>query len=55
MSDKDVKRLTDLATEKLKKNISKKDALRSLMDAGILDKHGNFTPPYKNLATVSRS
>jgi hypothetical protein len=34
----------------LKRKVSKEDALRSLIRAGILDENGNFTAPYQNLA-----
>lgn len=52
MSDKDIKRLQELAEEKLKKGITKEEALHSLQDAGILNKNGDFTRPYQNLARI---
>ncbi|MEJ0103561.1 MAG: hypothetical protein WDO19_13860 [Bacteroidota bacterium] len=52
MSEKDIKRLEDLAKNKLQKGVSKEEALRSLQQAGILDKKGDFTSPYKNLARI---
>ena len=54
MSEKDYQRLMDLADELLKKTHSytKEEALRDLYNAGILDKEGNFTKPYENLARV---
>ena len=52
MSDADYKRLRDLFAEELKKPVTKEEALRELMEAGIMDKDGNFTEPYKNLASV---
>jgi hypothetical protein len=50
MSEKDIRNLQDLATEELNKGVTREEALRSLMDAGILDKDGNYTEPYQNLA-----
>jgi len=52
MSEQDIKNLMDLAREKLKKGFTREEALRSLMDAGILDKDGNHTKPYRNLDKV---
>jgi hypothetical protein len=52
MSDKDIKRLQELARKKLKKGLTKEEALCSLQDAGILNKNGDFTQPYKNLARI---
>lgn len=50
MSAKDIKNLENIALEKLKKGVTREEALRSLMAAGILDKNGNHTKPYQNLA-----
>jgi hypothetical protein len=52
MSDQDIKRLQDLALDKLKKGFTREEALQSLVNAGILDEKGDFTKPYKNLATA---
>jgi hypothetical protein len=45
-----------LAMESVKKSLGKKvtkeEALRSLIRAGILDESGNFTAPYQELAKV---
>jgi hypothetical protein len=49
MTEKDIEYLRDLAREELKKGVTREEALRSFMDAGILDKDGNFTEPYQNL------
>jgi hypothetical protein len=49
MTEKDIKNLMDLAREQLKKGFTREEALRSLQDAGILDKDGKHTPPYQNL------
>jgi hypothetical protein len=50
MSEKDIKNLMDLAEERLKKGYTREEALRALQHAGILDKDGNHTAPYQNLA-----
>jgi hypothetical protein len=52
MSEQDIKNLRDLAREELKKGVTREEAFRSLLSAGILDKDGNFTEPYQNLASV---
>jgi hypothetical protein len=53
MSDKDIQRLMDLAKEELLKPCTKEEALQQLIDAGIFDKDGNYTEPYKALAEFS--
>jgi hypothetical protein len=50
MTEKDFKLLMDLAEKKLHQEVTKEEALRSLVNAGILDEEGNLTEPYKNLA-----
>lgn len=50
MSEQDFKNLMALADEQLKKTVTREEALQELMDAGILDKDGNHTEPYQNLA-----
>lgn len=52
MSDKDIKNLSDLAKRKLKEGVTKEEALRSFMEAGILDRNGHFTKPYSILEKV---
>ena len=54
MSEKDYKRLMDLAAKLLEdtKSMTKEEALDNLCFAGILDKKGNFTKPYRNLSRV---
>lgn len=54
MTDKDIKRLTDLAKELLKKKYTKEEALASLVSAGILIKKGNPTKPYRDLAKADK-
>jgi hypothetical protein len=50
MSEKDIQRLIDLAKRKLKEKRTKKQALASLVSAGILTPKGNYTKPYQHLA-----
>jgi len=52
MSENDIKYLMDIAREERKKGVTREEALCSFIDAGILDKDGNFTEPYQNLARV---
>ena len=50
MSENDIKMLMDLADEQLNKGVTREQALRELIYAGILDKDGKYTAPYQNLA-----
>ena len=52
MSEKEIKRLTDLAKERLKKQSSKDEILRTFVMAGILDKKGRFTDNYPHLSAA---
>jgi len=52
MSDKDLQLLMELAEEKLQKTVTKEDALKSFIAAGILDESGEYTEPYKELETT---
>ena len=54
MTDKDIKRLIDLAKMLLKKKWTKKEAFASLVSAGILTKKGNHTKPYRDLAKADK-
>ena len=51
MSEKDLQVLIDLAKE-LEKGLTKEEALKSLISAGILDDTGNYTPPYQELGKI---
>jgi hypothetical protein len=53
MSEKDFNLLVDIADQKLHQKVSKEEALRFLMNAGILDTIGNLTTPYEILALVT--
>jgi len=48
MSEKELKELLELV-ERLKKNVTRENALNSFVAAGILDEEGNYTEPYKEL------
>ena len=52
MSEKDIQKLINLAKKKLKQKHTKKQALASLVSAGIFTEKGNYTKPYQNLARV---
>lgn len=47
--------LLELAKKLQKENSSKEKALETLNAAGILDKDGNFTKNFSNLARVQKS
>jgi len=50
MSEEDIRNLENIAIEKLKKGVTREEALQAFIRAGILDKNGNYTEPYKILA-----
>jgi hypothetical protein len=52
MSEKEIKQLTDLAKNRLKKQVSKEEALHTFVMAGILDNEGQFTENYPHLAAA---
>jgi len=52
MSEKDIKKLTDLAKKRIKEGVTKEEALKTFVMAGILNSKGEFTRPYKHLATA---
>jgi hypothetical protein len=54
MSDQDLKRLSDLAKEKLKAGRTREQALQSFIDAGIMNKKGEYTKPYAILETLAK-
>jgi len=53
MSEKDFNNLLELAQKKLQEKVSDEEALRSLVQAGILDEAGNLAAPYADLAVSS--
>jgi hypothetical protein len=52
MQDKQIKLLRALGKRLLKEKRSPEQSLLSLQEAKILDKQGNFTRPYRNLAKL---
>ena len=52
MSEKDFQLLLDFMKQEAEKVLSKEEALADLVSAGILDKDGSFTEPYKDLALL---
>lgn len=52
MSEKEIKQLKDLAKERLKKQVSRDQALHTFVMAGILDNKGRFTDNYPHLAAA---
>lgn len=54
MSEKDYQRWKEFAAKRLEeiRKMTKEEALALLIDCGHLDKDGNFTEPYKHLASV---
>ena len=57
MSDKEYERMMDFMAkfQEEVKHYTKEQALAYLVSIGHLDKDGNFTEPYKHLATVVKS
>jgi hypothetical protein len=53
MSEKDFNLLMDLFDQKLQQDVSREEAIRSLVNAGIIDTLGNLTKPYEDLAVIS--
>ena len=51
---KDIENLYRIAAEARKRITTPEEALRTLIRAGILDKDGNHTKPYKNLGRAVR-
>ena len=54
MNEQDIKNLENIALRKLEKGVTREEALRSFMAAGILDKDGNYTKPYQILEKAIR-
>jgi len=54
MSEEDIRNLENIAIKALKKGVTREEALRDLIRAGILDENENFTEPYKNLGEAVR-
>lgn len=54
MSEEDIRNLENIAIEKIKNGVTREEALESFIRAGILDKNGNYTEPYKILEKAIR-
>lgn len=54
MDEKDFQSLMDFLKEEAKKVVTKEEALQSLINAGIFDKDGNYTEPYKILELATQ-
>jgi len=54
MSDKDIQKLIELAKQSLDQNLTKRQALASLISDGILNKDGNYNKHYKHLAAADK-
>lgn len=48
--EKSYKEIMEMLERDLKKKYTKEESLQFFVRAGILDKDGNFTAPYQNLA-----
>lgn len=55
MNEQDIKNLENIAIEQLKRGYTREEALRDLMNAGILDENGNHTAPYQNLGRAVKA
>jgi len=54
MTKRDIKRMIDLAKSIGKNGSTKEQALQRLVNAGIMDKKGNFTKHYPALAAFQK-
>jgi hypothetical protein len=54
MTNEDINNLIELAKEEAKKTPTYEEALRSFVQAGILDEQANLTPMYKYLEVPPR-
>ena len=54
MTDREIQIIQDHARKKLTQRLTREEALLSLQRAGILDKNGNYTKPYKILERITK-
>ena len=54
MTNEDYNNLVEFAKDEAKKTPTYEEALRSFVEAGILDEQGNLTPMYKYLEVPPR-
>lgn len=55
MNEQDIRNLRNIALEEQQQGFTREEALRALMDAGILDENGNHTEPYQNLGKAVKT
>jgi len=55
MSNKELKKLSDIANDKIKTGVTKEEALKSFVAAGIMNDKGQYTKPYAILETVVKN
>ncbi len=49
MNEKDIQLIIEIAEAQMRATTTPAQALQNLIDAGILDANGNYTPPYQAL------
>ena len=52
MNEEDYNILIAIVQEKIKKGVTREEALNSFISAGIMDANGDYTEPYKELETL---
>ena len=49
MSEKDIRQLIDLFEQKIREGVTAEESLQTLIEAGIMDATGEYTPAYKEV------
>ncbi|MBO9657927.1 MAG: hypothetical protein J7527_03805 [Chitinophagaceae bacterium] len=49
MTEKQIREFIEWTEEKIRKGVSREEALETLVGAGILDWDGNYTKPYREM------
>jgi hypothetical protein len=49
MSEKDIQFIMDFLEGEIRRGVTAEEALQDLMEAGILDETGEYTPAYKEV------
>lgn len=49
MTEKDIKIMIESIEDRIRKGVTREEALGDFVGAGILDWNGDFTPPYKEM------
>jgi hypothetical protein len=52
MSEKDIQKLIELTEARIHEGVSADEALKSLVNAGILNLDGEYTTPYAQMLTL---